>query len=107
MTAITDTAGIAATSTASTSKDDAKLKTAAKGFEAVFIRQILHEMREGGFGDDLMGSSAVEQFQSMSDANVADTMAERGTFGIAQSLITQLSPKQATAAYASAKGSAE
>jgi flagellar protein FlgJ len=93
----------ATTGTAATpaTQDDEKLKKAAKGFEAVFVRQLLKEARASSFSDDDMtNNSAVEQFQEMQDAKTADTMADRGTFGIATSLIKQLGPKQAAAAYA-------
>ena len=87
-------------------KDMAELRKAAKAFEAVFIRQILSEMRSSSFGDDLTGSSSVEQFQEMSDARTADTLSERSSFGVADALIRQLAPKHAQAAYAAQDGSA-
>lgn len=92
--------GQTATATSTQPTDDAKLKKAAKAFEAVFVRQLMGSMRQGGFGDDLTGSSAVDQFQEMSDAHMADTMSERGSFGIAQMLLSQLGPKEKKAAAA-------
>lgn len=80
------------------SKDMEQLKKAAKAFEAVFIRQMLGEVRASG-GEGLTDSSAVEQFQEMSDAKTADTLSERGAFGIAAMLVKQLAPKHAAAAY--------
>ena len=67
----------------------AKLKAAAQAFEAVFIRQIMASMRETSLGDDLMGSSAGDQFRDLSDARTADNMAAKGTFGIADMLMAQ------------------
>ncbi|MET0366308.1 MAG: rod-binding protein [Sphingobium sp.] len=90
--------GAAANQTTDTTETD-KLKKAAKAFEAVFVRQMLGEMRSSGFGDDLTGNSGVEQFQEMADAQTADTLSERGSFGIAGLLVKQLAPKHA-AAYA-------
>lgn len=80
----------------------AKLEKVAKQFEAVFVRQLMSSMRQGGFGDDLTGSSAVDQFQEMADANTADTLAERGSFGVAQMLVAQLGPKARITAQAGA-----
>lgn len=92
------TAPVTGTTAATATQDDEKLKKAAKGFEAVFVRSLMKEMRESGFSDDDMTSnSAVEQFQEMQDARTADAMAERGSFGVAASLIKQLRPKQAAA----------
>ena len=68
----------------------AELARAAKAFEAIFVRQLIGSMREAGQGDDIMGSSAVDQFQDMSDARTADTLADKGGLGIANMLLQQL-----------------
>ena len=67
----------------------AELVKAAQAFEAVFIRQMIGSMRQAGFGDELFGSSATEQFREMQDARMADAMAEKGAFGIAELLLKQ------------------
>ena len=69
--------------------DTAKLKTAAKAFEPVFLRQIIGSMRAAGLGEDLLGSSASDQFRDMGDARLADSMADKGQFGIADLLLKQ------------------
>ena len=74
---------------AASAADTAKLKTAAKAFEAVFLRQMIGSMRQAGLGDDLLGSSASDQFRDMGDARLADSMADKGQFGIAQLLLKQ------------------
>jgi peptidoglycan hydrolase FlgJ len=102
------TIGQTGAATAQTSTDRAKLEKAAKAFEAVFMRQLLGSMRQGGFGDELMSNSGVEQFQEMADARTADSLAERGSLGIADMLLAQLAPKaKATGAGATAEGKAE
>lgn len=75
------------------SQDKSKLTHVAKQFEAVFVRQLMGAMRQAGFGDDLTGSSSVEQFQEMADAKTADALAERGGLGIAELLLGQLGGK--------------
>ncbi|MCE7797340.1 rod-binding protein [Sphingobium sufflavum] len=79
-------------------EEKAKLEKTAKAFEAVFVRQLIGSMRSAGFGDDLTGSSAVDQFQEMSDARTADNMAEQGGLGIAEMLLSRLAPKAKSAA---------
>lgn len=76
---------------ASPTQDDQRegLKTAAKAFEAVFLRQMIGSMRQASLGEDILGSNATEQFRDMSDAKVADEMAETGSLGIAQLLLNQ------------------
>lgn len=67
-----------------------ELVKAAQAFEAVFLRQVIGSMRQAKLGDDLLGSSASDQFRDMSDAKLADSMAAEGSgFGIAKMLITQ------------------
>jgi peptidoglycan hydrolase FlgJ len=68
----------------------AALEKAAKGFEAVFMRQLLGSMRNASLGESIDGSSAVEQFREMSDANMADSLASKNSLGIAQLLLKSL-----------------
>ncbi|HTH27057.1 MAG TPA: rod-binding protein [Sphingobium sp.] len=67
-----------------------ELARAAKAFEAIFVRQLIGSMRSAGMGDDLTGSSAVDQFQEMADARTADSLADQGGLGIANLLLQQL-----------------
>ncbi len=83
--------------------EKAKLEKTAKAFEAVFVRQLIGSMRKASLSDDdLTGSSAVEQFQEMSDARTADAMSERGSLGIAEMLMSCFAPKAAAPAAAAA-----
>jgi len=68
----------------------AALEKAAKGFEAIFTRQLLATMRNSSMGESIDGSSAVDQFREMSDANMADSLATGGSLGIAQMMLQQL-----------------
>lgn len=72
---------------------NAQLAAAAKAFEAVFLRQMIGSMRRASLGEDLFGSSAADQFRDMSDAKLADKMAEGDGFGIARMLIAQFEKK--------------
>lgn len=94
MTGSLSTIGAAAGPLSDAAADDkAKLEKTAKAFEAVFVRQLIGSMRKAGFEDDLTGSSAVDQFQEMSDAKTADTLSDRGGLGIAEMLLSRLAPK--------------
>jgi len=66
-----------------------ELVTAARAFEAVFVRQLISSMRSAKLGDDILGSSASDQFRDMADARVADAMAKHGSIGIADMLVKQ------------------
>jgi flagellar protein FlgJ len=68
---------------------DQRMREAAEAFEAVFLRQMIGSMRQAKLGEDLLGSAASDQFREMADARLADTMAERGSFGIAEMLLNQ------------------
>ena len=76
------------------------LRTAARQFEAVFLRQLIGSMRQAHLADDMFSSQATEQFRDMSDANLADAMSHQGVFGIAQLLLAQFDRHAAPAAAA-------
>lgn len=67
-----------------------ELAKAAKAFEAIFVRQMVGTMRGASLGESIDGSSAVDQFQEMADARMADGLAEKGGLGIAAMLLKQL-----------------
>jgi peptidoglycan hydrolase FlgJ len=70
-----------------------ELRKAAESFEAVFLRQIISEMRRAKLADDIFGSGATDSFREMADANSAETLAARGSFGIANMLEAQFKGK--------------
>lgn len=67
----------------------AQLEQAAKQFEAIFLRQMIGTMRQSGGGEGIFDSSASDQFRDMSDARTADSLADKGTLGIAEMLLRQ------------------
>lgn len=69
------------------SKDD--LRSAAKAFEAIFLRQMIGTMRSASLAEDMFGNQATEQFRDMQDAKMADAMAGNSRFGIAELLLKQ------------------
>ena len=82
----------AAGPTPQTAQIDAKreqLKAAALAFEAVFLRQMIGSMRQAKLGEDMLGGQSAETFRELSDAKLADKMAEVGSFGIAEMLLKQ------------------
>ena len=68
---------------------EAKLRKAAQAFEAVFLRQMIGSMRSASLGDGLTDSSATDQFRTMQDSKLADTMAQHGALHIADLLVKQ------------------
>jgi flagellar protein FlgJ len=79
-----------------------KLKSVAKQFEAVFLRQMIGSMRSASLGDGILDTSASDQFRDMSDAKLADSMADKSVLHVADLLVKQygarLSGSAATAA---------
>ena len=69
---------------------DPGLRKAAEAFEAVILREMLATMRKAKLGDDVLGSSATNNFREMADARLADTMAGLRQFGIADLVERQL-----------------
>ena len=85
-----------------TAQREGQLRQAAEAFEAVFLRQVIGSMRQAKIGEDLFGSSASDQFRDMADARLADDMAARGSFGIAELLLQQFGRANAASANATA-----
>ena len=86
---------VAAAGAAAPGNDVAKLKQAAQGFEAVFLRQMIGAMRSAKLADDdIFGSSAEDQFRDMGDARLADDMAKKGGFGVSDMLLRQFGSKE-------------
>ena len=54
---------------------DGGLRKAAEAFEAVILRQLMASMRQAKLGDDILGSSATDNFREMADARTADSLA--------------------------------
>ena len=84
------TATAAATNPTATDPREAALRQAAEAFEAVFLRQLIGSMRQAKLADDVFGSAATEQFRDIADSNLADNMAQQGSFGIADLLLQQM-----------------
>lgn len=73
----------------------ADLEKAAKQFEAIFLRQMIGAMRSASLAEGLTDSSATDQFRDMADARTADSMADKGSLGIAELLLQQFGGKSA------------
>lgn len=67
----------------------AELRKAAESFEAIFLRQMIGTMRSATKGDTLLGSDAGDQFRDLMDARLADDMAGKQSFGIAEMVLKQ------------------
>ncbi len=84
------TGGPSAAAATTSPAERAALEKAAKGFEAIFVRQLLGSMRGASGGESIDGSSAVDQFQELSDARMAESLSDGGGLGIAQLILQQL-----------------
>lgn len=83
-------AGAASGVSTTPSPERAKLREAAQGFEAIFVRQMLATARQTNFGDDLFGSQANDTFNQMRDERFAEIASKAGSFGLATQLEAQL-----------------
>ncbi len=95
-----------ATTADKASADQAKLKTAAQQFEAVFLRQMIGTMRQASLGDGMFDSEATQQFQDMADSKTADAMSQKGVLHLADLLEKQLGATVARQAGATAAATA-
>lgn len=74
------------------SRDDAKLREACKGMEAVFLNMMLSEMRKTVPKTGLLGdqSNADEIMKSMLDSEMTKNIAQAGGIGLGDMLYRQL-----------------
>jgi len=79
----------------------AKATEAAVKFESFFIGHLLHQMRDGAralAAEDSPGKSRInDDMLDMADNLVADQMAGKRAFGVADAILRQLLPQQAAA----------
>lgn len=67
------------------------LAEAARGFEQIFLRQMISAMRAGSLGDALFGSQGEDQFRELFDARMAENLSgQGGGLGIGALLVQQL-----------------
>jgi peptidoglycan hydrolase FlgJ len=71
-------------------EDKEALAKAARAFEAIFVRQLISNMRGASGGEAIDGSSGVDQFREMADARMANDLADKGSLGIADLILKQL-----------------
>jgi flagellar protein FlgJ len=71
--------------------EQAELRKAAEGFEAIMVRKMLETARAASFAEETpLTGGGLQQFQAMRDEHFADLAAQSGAFGFARSIETQL-----------------
>ena len=81
---------ITASPSADASNERVKLRAACQQFEAILVRQVLASARKVDFGDELLGSEALDTFREMQDSQFADIMARSGSLGFAAQIEAQV-----------------
>ena len=70
--------------------DRARLAEVARGFEAIFLRQMLAAARKADFGEPLLGGEGLNTFRQMQDDHMAEIASQSGAFGLAKQIEAQL-----------------
>jgi flagellar protein FlgJ len=74
--------------------DRVRLAEVARGFEAIFLRQMLAAARKADFGEPLLGGSqnggGLDTFRQMQDDRFAEIASQSGAFGLAEQIEAQL-----------------
>lgn len=82
----------ASTNNTPAANEDKKLKDACRDFEAIFLNNILKEMRKTVQKADLFGSDGQEEmFRDMMDSEICKSASRTQSMGIADTLYRQLS----------------
>lgn len=75
--------------------EDKKLEKACQEFEAVFIGQLMKEMRKTVPKDGILDGKYQEQYVSMFDEEFSKTMAKQGGMGLARFMMGQMNARAA------------
>ncbi|MFM7376691.1 MAG: flagellar biosynthesis protein FlgJ [Erythrobacter sp.] len=79
--------------------EQAELRKAAEGFEAIMVRKMLETARAASHSEETpLTGGGLKQFEAMRDEHFAETAAKAGAFGFARSIEASL------AQYLPAKG---
>lgn len=70
--------------------DPKTLREVARQFESIFTKMVLNSMRQASFGDSLLGSDQVDQYQGMMDDQLAVQLSQGRGLGLADMLVRQL-----------------
>ncbi len=71
------------------------LKAVAKQFEALFLEMMLKQSQKVNFDDEgMMSSERTQFFQTWHYEQLAQDVASKGSIGLADQLVEQLTPKQ-------------
>lgn len=85
--------------TTSLTPEQAELRKAAEGFEAIMVRKMLETARAASLSEETpLTGGGLKQFEAMRDEHFADIAAKAGAFGFARSIEASL------AQYLPAKG---
>ncbi|WP_319381913.1 rod-binding protein [Thiomicrorhabdus sp.] len=68
------------------------LKPVAEQFEALFLQQVLKAARQVKFDDGFLNGGQTDFYQDWFDKQLAQDLATKGSIGLADKLVEQLSP---------------
>jgi len=67
-----------------------ELEEAASQFEAIFLKMFLDQARQSTLSDDLLGSSASDNFQEMFDSELSQAGSASFNLGLTDVIVRQL-----------------
>ena len=67
-----------------------ELEEAASQFEAIFLKMFLDQARQSKLSDDLLGSSASDNFQEMFDSELSQVGSSSFNLGLTDVIVHQL-----------------
>tara|TARA_B110000977_G_C10755650_1_gene368654 strand:- start:201 stop:494 length:294 start_codon:yes stop_codon:yes gene_type:complete len=67
-----------------------ELESAAGQFESIFLKMFLDQARQSKLSDDLLGSSASDNFQEMFDSELSQAGGSSMNLGLTEVIVRQL-----------------
>lgn len=90
LTKLTEPRFISSSSYATKPQNLKELEEAAGQFEAIFLKMFLDQARQSKLSDDLLGSSASDNFQEMFDSELSQAGSASFNLGLTDVIVRQL-----------------
>ncbi len=93
----TDFSGLSALRHQAAVNPDQAIEKVAGQFESIFLQMMMKSMRDASIDGGLFDSNQLDLYQSMFDQQTSLDLSAQGTLGLADMIVQQLSPQQASA----------
>ncbi|MDX1496193.1 MAG: flagellar assembly peptidoglycan hydrolase FlgJ [Salinisphaeraceae bacterium] len=104
LSALPEMAQLASLKQSQQNGQNTELSKVARQFESIFTHMMIKSMRQASLGNELFNGNGYETYRDMFDQQIAQAMSQGKGLGIAEAMLRQLQPPQATSLEAITSG---